>query len=90
MRSRNTYRLPEAHGKGLHSECHESLLKKLRDFVAYQCQEDGRASTNKILARFGDELSPSQSALFRSMLQQICDFHRRNGEGIWTLKAEFR
>ena len=90
MRSRNTHRLPEAGGSGLHSDGHQSLLRKLRDFVACQCREDGRASTGEILTGFAGELSPSQSAVFRSMLRQICDFHRHQGEGIWTLKAEFR
>lgn len=90
MRSRNALTLPEAGQRHLHSSEQQELLRDLRGFIAHQCRQDGQATTDEILNKFGKRLSPSQSPMFRSMLHEICDFHRYHGDGVWTLKAEYR
>lgn len=67
------------------------LLADIRNFVAFQAEVDGQASTQEILGRFKERLPPSQTPFFKALLTQICDFHRESsGKGIWSLKGEFR
>ncbi|XP_071515644.1 DNA excision repair protein ERCC-6-like [Panulirus ornatus] len=67
------------------------LLADIRNFVAFQAEVDGRASTLEIIGRFRDRLPPEQTPFFKALLTQVCDFHRETtGEGMWTLKGEFR
>ncbi|MPC56667.1 DNA excision repair protein ERCC-6 [Portunus trituberculatus] len=67
------------------------LLADIRNFVAFQAEIDGQASTQEILSRFQERLPASQTPFFKALLTQICDFHRDNsGKGIWSLKGEFR
>ena len=89
MRSRNTHTL-DSSVHSIHSSSDADLMSDLRSFIAHQCQRDGQATTDEILTHFKSKLSPSQSAMFRSMLRQLCDFSRSHGEGVWYLKAEFR
>lgn len=70
---------------------HDELLVDLRNFVAFQAQVDGQASTQEILEYFTQRLTSTQTPVFRELLRNICDFHRLPGkEGMWKLKAEFR
>ncbi|XP_058242244.1 DNA excision repair protein ERCC-6 isoform X2 [Hemibagrus wyckioides] len=70
---------------------HDELLVDLRNFVAFQAQVDGQASTQEILEYFTPRLTSTQTPVFRELLRNICDFHRLPGkEGMWKLKAEFR
>lgn len=70
---------------------HDELLVDIRNFVAFQASVDGQATTDELLLGFKAKLPPKDSALFKSMLNQICTFHRDFGsEGIWRLKPEFR
>ena len=90
MRSRNALSLPET-GSGLHTSGNSELLRELRSFVATQAGRPGKATTKEILGKFGgDRLSPADSVVFRSMLHQICDFERYHGDGLWSLKADYR
>ncbi|KAK7076758.1 DNA excision repair protein ERCC-6 [Halocaridina rubra] len=67
------------------------LLADIRNFVAFQAEVDGSASTQEIINRFKSRLPPQQTPFFKALLTQICDFHRKpTGEGIWSLKGEFR
>lgn len=67
------------------------LLADIRNFVAFQAEIDGQATTQEIISRFRDRLPASQTPFFKALLTQICDFHRNNsGKGIWSLKGEFR
>lgn len=67
------------------------LLADIRNFVAFQAEIDGQASTQEILSRFQERLPPSQTPFFKALLTSICDFHRDgSGKGIWSLKGEFR
>lgn len=67
------------------------LLADIRNFVAFQAEIDGQASTQEILSRFQERLPPSQTPFFKALLVQICDFHRdSSGKGVWSLKGEFR
>ena len=67
------------------------LLADIRNFVAFQAEVDGSAATKEILDRFRTRLPPEQTPFFKALLTKICDFHRKSsGEGMWSLKEEFR
>ncbi|KAK8732787.1 hypothetical protein OTU49_006925 [Cherax quadricarinatus] len=67
------------------------LLTDIRNFVAFQAEVDGKASTQELVGRFQDRLPPEQTSFFKALLTQICDFHREvTGKGMWSLKGEFR
>lgn len=66
------------------------LISEIKNFILFGCSMMGKASTQEILAEFGSKLPPSNSALFKAMLNKICVFERNNGIGFWKLKNEFR
>ncbi|KAL0178098.1 hypothetical protein M9458_026992, partial [Cirrhinus mrigala] len=69
---------------------HDELLVDLRNFVAFQAQVDGQASTKEILEYFTPRLNSTQTPVFRELLRNICEFHRLPGqEGMWRLKADY-
>ncbi|XP_068111405.1 DNA excision repair protein ERCC-6 [Hyperolius riggenbachi] len=69
---------------------HDELLTDMRNFIAFQAQADGEASTQELLREFEHKLSPSQSCVFRELLRRLCTFHRKSdGAGVWRLKPEF-
>ncbi|KAM9324969.1 DNA excision repair protein ERCC-6 [Gastrophryne carolinensis] len=70
---------------------HDELLTDMRNFIAFQAQTDGEASTQEVLQEFESKLSPSQSCVFRELLRRLCTFHRKtDGAGVWRLRPEFR
>ncbi|MGH0152099.1 UNVERIFIED_CONTAM: hypothetical protein FKN15_027153 [Acipenser sinensis] len=70
---------------------HDELLVDLRNFIAFQSEVDGQATTQEILQEFSPKLNASQTAVFRELLRNLCNFHRNPGkEGVWKLKPEFR
>lgn len=70
---------------------HDELLVDLRNFLAFQAQVDGQASTKEILEYFTPRLNSTQTPVFRELLRNVCDFHRLPGqEGMWKLKADYR
>uniref|UniRef100_A0A672FHS0 DNA excision repair protein ERCC-6 n=1 Tax=Salarias fasciatus TaxID=181472 RepID=A0A672FHS0_SALFA len=70
---------------------HDELLVDLRNFVAFQANVDGQATTQEVLEYFKPRLTQQQAPVFRELLRSICEFHRTNGqEGIWRLKQSFR
>ncbi|XP_056387223.1 DNA excision repair protein ERCC-6 isoform X2 [Hyla sarda] len=69
---------------------HDELLADMRNFVAFQAQQDGEATTQEMLQEFEHKLSPSQSCVFRELLRKLCTFHRKSdGAGVWRLRPEF-
>lgn len=66
------------------------LISEIKNFILFGCSMMGKASTQEILGEFGSKLPPSNSALFKAMLNKICVFDRNNGIGFWKLKNEFR
>lgn len=66
----------------------EELTRDLRAFVSFQAKSPGKASTDEILTRFS-YLPDSQSALFKAILKQICNFNKITGSGQWRLKPEY-
>lgn len=67
------------------------LLTDIRNFIAFQAREDGKASTGELVAKFQRSLPSQQSPLFKAFLNQICDFRRdQDGRGVWKLKMELR
>lgn len=102
MRARNQVSLPQSQDEEDEDEVqssiphtspteHDELLVNLRNFVAFQAQVDGQASTQEILEYFTPRLTSTQTPVFRELLRNICDFHRLPGqEGMWKLKAEYR
>ncbi|XP_008289607.1 DNA excision repair protein ERCC-6 [Stegastes partitus] len=70
---------------------HDELLVDLRNFVAFQANVDGQATTQEVLEYFKPRLTQEQAPVFRELLRSICDFHRTSGqEGTWKLKQHFR
>uniref|UniRef100_A0AAQ4NZF0 DNA excision repair protein ERCC-6 n=1 Tax=Gasterosteus aculeatus aculeatus TaxID=481459 RepID=A0AAQ4NZF0_GASAC len=70
---------------------HDELLVDVRNFVAFQANVDGQASTQEVLEYFKPRLTEKQAPVFRELLRSICDFQRTSGqEGIWRLKEHFR
>nr|XP_056705803.1 DNA excision repair protein ERCC-6 [Euleptes europaea] len=69
---------------------HDELLVDIRNFLAFQAQVDGQATTQELLREFESKLTVEQSCVFRELLRNLCTFHRSTGgEGLWKLKAEF-
>ena len=66
------------------------LLTDIQSFIAFKGQCCGQSSTQELLDRFQSRLPSVDSAKFKAMLLQICDFSKSSGEGVWTLKPEFR
>lgn len=66
------------------------LISEIKNFILFGCSMMGKATTQEILDEFGSKLPPSNSALFKAMLNKICLFERNNGIGFWKLKNEFR
>lgn len=66
------------------------LLQDVRSFVAFRASVDGEARTSELVEHFGSRLPPEDSAKFKAMLQQLCDFRRQDGVGIWKLKPDFQ
>lgn len=65
------------------------LLGDIRNFIAFQSRKNGEATTEEILNRFKDKLPVNQTAVFKALLNKICDFHREDKIGVWQLKPEF-
>ncbi len=75
---------------GLNSEC-EALLADIRNYIAFQSKTNGEATTQELLEAFKSKLPPHQSAVFKSLLYQLCDFYRNSDKvGVWKLKSDFR
>ncbi|XP_015269685.1 PREDICTED: DNA excision repair protein ERCC-6 [Gekko japonicus] len=69
---------------------HDELLVDIRNFIAFQAQVDGQATTRELLQEFESKLTVEQSCIFRELLRNLCTFHRSpSGEGLWKLKPEF-
>ncbi|XP_071985400.1 DNA excision repair protein ERCC-6 isoform X2 [Engystomops pustulosus] len=98
MKARNHLLLPPRDdaeiGAGPHTADpteHDELLADMRNFIAFQAQQDGEASTQELLQEFEQKLSPSQSCVFRELLRKLCTFHRKSaGLGVWRLRPEFQ
>lgn len=74
----------------VHEDRHTRLLREMRDFIATQGKVDGQATTEEVLEKFAKTVPNSDVAMFKSMLYEICDFSRHLGDGLWSLKPEFR
>ena len=64
------------------------LIKKMQEFIMFECRKFGQATTKELLEEFGPKLPPSNSAKFRAMLHSICDFEKDTG--VWKLKSDFK
>ena len=70
---------------------HDELLVDVRNFVAFQANVDGQATTQEVLEYFKPRLTKEQAPVFRELLRSICDFTRTSGQGgIWRLKQHFQ
>lgn len=84
-------RPPERSSPSAPSTQHDELLADLHNFVAFQANVDGQASTQEVLEYFKPRLTKEQAPVFRELLRSICNFHRTSGqEGIWKLKEQFQ
>lgn len=64
------------------------LIKRMREFIMFECRKFGQATTKELLEEFGPKLPPSNSAKFRAMLNSICDFEKESG--VWKLKSDYK
>ena len=72
------------------SRSHADLLDDIRAFVSFGAQTNGQATTDEIVSHFKDRLPSESSALFKQMLNQVCEFHRTSGgTGLWKLLPDF-
>ena len=69
---------------------YEELVEDLRMFIAFKSRVNGEATTAEVLNHFKDKISTAQTAIFKALLWKLCTFIRRDGEGYWILKREFR
>ncbi|KAJ1144469.1 hypothetical protein NDU88_010767 [Pleurodeles waltl] len=70
---------------------HDELLADMRNYIAFQAQVDGQASTQELLQEFEPKLTPAQACVFRELLRNLCTFTRGpGGQGTWKLKPSFR
>ena len=68
---------------------HDGLMTQIVEFISNSAQIPGQASTGELMRAFSEKIEKSNSVLFRSMLRQVCTFHRQQKDGIWRLKVEF-
>ncbi|XP_052775006.1 DNA excision repair protein ERCC-6-like isoform X2 [Mya arenaria] len=64
------------------------LVKRMREFIMFECSKFGQAFTKELLDEFGPKLPPENSAKFRALLHSICDFDK--SVGVWKLRQDFR
>ncbi|XP_023228465.1 DNA excision repair protein ERCC-6-like isoform X1 [Centruroides sculpturatus] len=70
---------------------HDELLVEVRNYIAFGASVDGQATTEELLRVFKDKVPAKSTAIFKSLLNQICDFYRSaDSRGIWKLKSDFR
>ncbi|XP_033100305.1 DNA excision repair protein ERCC-6-like [Anneissia japonica] len=68
-----------------------ALLKDLHTFISFQASTDGQATTDEIMDKFKDRIPTQDSAVFRSLLREICDLLKLpNGHAVWRLRQSFR
>lgn len=68
----------------------QELIEDIRSFIAFMGDTNGQASTQELMTNFGPRLPKSDSAKFKAMLLQICEFRKVEGIGVWKLKPDFR
>uniref|UniRef100_A0A0L8IDH8 DNA excision repair protein ERCC-6 n=2 Tax=Octopus bimaculoides TaxID=37653 RepID=A0A0L8IDH8_OCTBM len=66
------------------------FISDIRNFIAFQCNINGEATTEELIKEFKPKIPVSDSAKFKAMLKEICNFNRKNGIGFWRLKQDFR
>ena len=66
------------------------LITDMRNFISCQASVDSQATTEEILSEFRCRNVPNDSATFKSMLQELCNFDNINGVGVWQLKPQYR
>lgn len=71
-------------------QIYKELLENLRCFIAFKSRVNGEATTAEVLNYFSDKIEKEQTAVFKALLWKICNFVRRDGQGFWILKPEFR
>lgn len=70
-----------------------NMSKMIKHYLTRESVTFNKASTEQIVDYFRDKIKPSDTAKFKSVLKQICDYSRgsnyQNGSGCWSLKDEF-
>lgn len=66
------------------------LIKRMREFILFECKKFGQATTQELLEEFGSKLPSENSAKFRALLRSICDFEKKEGQGVWKLRQDFK
>ncbi|XP_071941445.1 DNA excision repair protein ERCC-6-like [Antedon mediterranea] len=66
------------------------LLADLQTFISFQANCNGQATTSEILEKFQTRIPSKDSAVFRSLLREICDLVKTDGQAVWKLRPSFR
>ncbi|GBL90945.1 DNA excision repair protein ERCC-6 [Araneus ventricosus] len=69
---------------------HDELLADLRNYIAFEGAVCGQATTKELIDAFKEKVPVTQTAIFKALLNKLCNFSRTSGEGTWYLKSEFR
>ena len=64
-----------------------SLINELRVFIN---SKKGFVSTTQVIEEFEQKVEVPDNALFKSLLNELCTFKRKNNVGYWYLKDKFR
>ena len=68
-----------------------AVAEQLVSFLNHETTVPGQAVTDVLVKKFQPLLPVEESCFFRAILRGVCDFEKkRNGPGVWTLKAEYR
>lgn len=62
------------------------MSKMIQSYMTKKAKRFNRASTEQIVDYFKDKLTKSDSAKFKAVLKQICDFDKTSR--VWSLKDE--
>jgi len=97
MRVRNEVYSKEGEGEGEENENEDvfvsdpnsfELVKRLREFIMFECARFCMASTKELIEEFGSKLPQENSAKFRALLRSICDFDKPSG--MWKLRQDYK
>lgn len=68
----------------------KEMACKIREFILFKSNGCGEAHTDELLAFFKNNFKSHKTAIFKAILYKMCEFQRRDGQGFWVMKSEFK